>query len=151
MSTPITESIAENIKTAINAITITNEFNQDLTAMRKQWVDFDEVASESGRVLIMMDTEEKPDQSAGAAEWIQNYRLLAIVAETNPDNSIELKMQQARDDIRKKLMEDYTRDSNAADTILGPATPRYGARITAIEIEIGVRYRTQQDDPYTKV
>lgn len=151
MSTPITELITENIKAAINAITTANGFNQDLTAIRKRWVDFDDETLEDGKVLIMMDADEKPEQPAGAAAWIQNYRLLVMVAETNTENSIELKMQKVRDDIRKKLMEDYRRDSNASDTILGLATPRIGDRVTAIEIEIGVLYRTQQDDPYTKI
>jgi len=153
MNTPITEYIAEDIKTAINAITVTKGFNQTLTAQRKRWVDFDSETPEDGKVLIMQKEDEPLQNPVGYVAWSQKFLLLAIVTETglSESESIELKRSRVRDDIRKKLVEDTTRGGYAIDTINGPATPLDGSRITAIEIEINVQYRTLFEDPYTKV
>jgi hypothetical protein len=152
-TTPITEYIAENIKTAINAITVANGFNYNLSAQRKRWVDFDSETPEDGKVLIMAKEDEKPGQPVGCAEWIQKFLLLAIVTETglSESESIELKRSRIRDDIRKKLAEDFTRGGYAIETIHGAATPLDGSRITAIEIEVNIHYRTKFENPYTQV
>ncbi|MGA1979461.1 MAG: hypothetical protein ABSG99_02695 [Sedimentisphaerales bacterium] len=153
MSTPITEYIAENIKTAINAITSANGFNQDLVAIRRKRVDFYNVAPEDGKVLIMQAEDDKPGQTVGCAEWLQKYLIAAIVIDSDSaTDSIETKMAKVRDDIRKKLVEDTTRGGYAIDTINGPATPfDDGEGFTGIILEMDVHYRTQFADPYMKV
>ena len=152
MSTPITEYIAENIKDAINAITETNGFNQDLTAIRRKRTDFYDVAPEDGKVLIMQVEDEKPEQPVGVAEWLQKFLITAIVIDSDDvADSIETRTAEVRDDIRKKLVEDTTRGGYAIDTINGPAAPfDDGESFTGIVLEVDVHYRTQFADPYVK-
>ncbi|GAH76077.1 unnamed protein product [marine sediment metagenome] len=154
MATPITESIAENIKTAINLITTANGFNQDLSAIRRRRLDFSDCLPEDLKVLIIQTEDELPEQEAvGANEWLQVYFLEAFVIDSDTATaSIETRMSQVRDDIRKKLTEDTTRGGYAIDTILRAATPfDDGEGFTGIELEIAVHYRTQWNDPYTKI
>lgn len=152
MSTPITEYIAENIKTAINAITTAKGFNQDLVAIRRKRTDFYDVAPEDGKVLIMQVEDDKLINPVGVAEWSQKYLIITIVLDSDKaTDSIETRMSKARDDIRKKLVEDTTRGGYAIDTINGPATPfDDGEGFTGIILETDVHYRTQFEDPYTK-
>lgn len=152
MSTPITENIAENIKDAINEITIANEFNQDLVAIRRKRTDFKDVAPEDGKVLIMMVEDERLENPTGAAEWSQKFLLAALIIDSDGASaSIETRMAQVRDDIRKKLMEDFKRGNYAIDTINGPcAIFDNGEGFTGIVLETDVHYRTEYDDPYTK-
>lgn len=152
MSIPITESIAENIKIAIGEITIANGFNQDLTAIRRKRTDFHDVAPDDGKVLIMQTEDERLEQPVGFASWSQKFLITAIVLDSDDaTTSIETRTAKVRDDIRKKLTEDTTRDGNAIDTICGPAAPfDDGESFTGIVLEIDVHYRTKFDDPYTK-
>ncbi len=153
MSTPITEYIADNIKTAINAITFAAGFNQTLVAIRRNRVDFNDVAPEDGKVLIMQVEDEKSGQPVGCAEWVQKYLITAIVVDSDSaTDSIETKMAKVRDDIRKKLVEDTTRGGYAIDTINGPCTPfDDGEGFTGIILETDVQYRTSFSDPYTQI
>ena len=152
MSTPITEYIAENIKDAINAITETKGFNQDLTAIRRKRTDFQDVAPEDGKVLIIQGGDEKLGNPPGVASWSQKFLITAIVIDSDDaTTSIETRTAKVRDDIRKKLVEDTTRSGYAIDTINGPAVPfDDGESFTGIVLEMDVHYRTQFADPYTK-
>ena len=151
MSTPITEYIAENIKTAINAITVAAGFNQTLSAVRRRWVEFDSLTPENGKVLIQQKEDEPGKNPTGCAAWSQKFLLFAIVTDDeSSSDSIELKMARVRDDIRKKLLEDTTRGDYAIDTINGAATPLDGSRVTGIEMEVEVQYATQYENPYIK-
>jgi len=151
MSTPITEYIAENIKTAINAITVANTFNQTLVAIRRKRTDFYDVAPEDGKVLIMQVEDDKLINPVGLAAWSQKFLIAAIVIDSDSaTDSIETRMSKVRDDIRKKLVEDTTRAGYAIDTINGPATPfDDGEGFTGIILETDVQYRTLFADPYT--
>jgi len=152
MSTPITEYIAENIKDAINAITETNGFNQDLTAIRRKRTDFRNVAPEDRKVLIIQAEDERLENPASVASWSQKFLITAIVIDSDDAaDSIETRTAKVRDDIRKKLVEDTTRGGYAIDTINGPAAPfDDGESFTGIVLEVDVHYRTQFADPYTK-
>ena len=152
MSIPITEYIAENIKTAINEITIANGFNEDLVAIRRKRIDFQDVAPENGKVLIMQGEDERLQEPVGFAAWSQKYLIVAIVIDSDKaTDSIETRMSKVRDDIRKKLVEDATRGGYAVDTINGPATPfDDGEGFTGIVLETDVHYRTQFADPYVQ-
>lgn len=154
MATPITENIAENIKAAINLITTANGFNQNLSALRRRRLDFSDVMPEDLKVLIIQAEDEEPERKpVGANAWLQVYFLEAFVIDSDTATaSIETRMSNVRDDIRKKLTEDVTRGDNAVDTILRAATPfDDGEGFTGIELEIAVHYRTQWNDPYIKL
>lgn len=153
MSTPITEYIAENIKTAINAITIAGGFNQNLTAIRKKRVDFLREVPDDGKVSIMQAEDENLINPAGCARWSQKFLITAIVLDSDKaTDSIETRTSKVRDDIRKKLTEDTTRGGYADDTLVGPAVPLPdGESFTGIDLEFNVHYTTKFDDPYTKM
>ena len=152
MSTPITEYIAEEIKAAINAITIANGFNQDLIAIRRKRTDYRDVAPMDGTVLILQVEDERGEDPVGFAAWDQKFLIVAIVIDSDKaTDSIETRMSKVRDDIRKKLVEDVTRGGYATETKNGPATPfDDGEESTGIILETDVHYRTQFADPYTK-
>ncbi len=152
MSTPITETITENMKAVINEITIANSFNQDLVALRKKKTDFYDIPPEDGKVLIMQIEDETLTPELSIVNLIQNYLIIAVVLDTDKStDSIETKTSKVRDDIRKKLVEDVTRGGVAIDTMRGPATPfDDGEGLTGIILEIGVQYRTAFADPYTQ-
>ena len=152
MSTPITEYIAEDLKVAINAVTMANGFNQDLTAVRRSRTDLRNVPAGDGVVLIMQVEDEPLEEPVGVASWVQKYLISAIVLDSDDaSTSIETKMAKVRDDLRKKQVEDPTRGGYAIDTINGPATPfDDGEGFTGITLETEVHYRTQYADPYTK-
>lgn len=153
MSTPVIESIAIDIETAINAVTEANGFNQDLTAIRPARNDFKDVTPEDRKVLIWQGDEERPDDHAiDTQEWMQPFVLEAVVLDDdNASDSIDTRINQVRADIQKKLCEDVTRGGNAIDTILMPCGKfDDGEGFTGIAVNIIVHYRTNDDDPYTK-
>ena len=153
MATPISEYIAVNIETAINAITTGNGFNQDLVAVRRKRHDFATVTPEDLKVLILQAGEEEVEpEPVGAQEWIQIYELVALVIDSDTSSdSVETRMSKVRDDIRKKLLADHTRGGYAIDTVMRPATPfDDGEGFTGIIVEVAVYYRTDYDDPYTQ-
>jgi len=151
MSKPITEYIAENIETAINAITEANGFNQDLTAVRRKRIDFKDITPKDGLVAIMQAGDEKPEQPVSAADWIQKFFLAAFVIDSDKaSDSIETRWAKVRDDIRKKLNEDIRRGDYALDTIHIAAMPLDDDEFTGILMELDVYYRTQFADPYTQ-
>lgn len=153
MSTPVIEAIAVNIETAVNAITVANGFNQDLSAIRPKRVDFIDVAPKDLTVLIKQaDEEQAKAQAVTTQEWEQPFVIMAIVLDSDDAaTSIDTRINQVRADIQKKLMADPTRGGNAIDTIILPSAEfDDGEGFTGIAVRIAVKYRTQITDPYTK-
>ena len=153
MSVPIKELITLDIEAAINAITVANGFNQNLTAVRPRRNDFSDVSPVDGIVLIKQADEEKADNPAnGTEEWYQPYALMAIVLDSDTaTESIDTLLNTVAADIVKKLKEDPYRDSNAIDTITLPATEfNDGQGFSGVAVGVAVQYRTQENDPYTK-
>lgn len=151
MSEPIIEKITQDIESAINAITTTNGYNQNLTAVRPKRIDFLSTTWADGTVIIIQGTNEKL-QSGYINRWRQNYSLMAIVRKSDTvTTSIDAYENQVRSDIEKKLMSDIRRGTNAENTeCLGaiPFVTDDGAN-SGINIDISVDYRTKEDDPYT--
>jgi hypothetical protein len=153
MSTPILENISVNIKAAINAITIVNGFNQDLTAVRPMRNDFKDVMPKDGVVLIKQINTDKPDEQAySTVEWVQMYALMAIVLDGDDvSTTIDTRLNQVEADIQRKIREDPKRGNNAIDTILLPSVEFFDGRgFTGISVNIAVKYRVLEDNPYTK-
>ena len=152
MSTPITEYIAENIESAISAIKTINDFNQDLLARRRKRIDYENQSGPiSNDVIILQGEDEVLGEDVGVRTISQKFILSAIVLDSDSsEDSIETKMGQVRDDMRKKLVEDTSRGGYAIDTVIGAAIPfDDGEGFTGIALEIDVIYRTQYADPYT--
>ena len=106
MSTPIIESIAENIKTAVNLITVANGFNQTLTAVRPKRNDFYKTAWDDLTVLISQAEAEELEGGYGTKEWRQNFMLVCIVIDSDDATaSIDTRLNQVAADIFKKLLQ----------------------------------------------
>ena len=153
MSTPIIEYIVEDIKDAIDAITIANGFNQTLTAIRPKRSDFKDVTPKDGDVLIWQADElESAAESFGTEDWTQPFVLEAVVLDSDTsETSIDTRLNQVRADIQKKLREDITRGGYAYDTLLRPSAKfDDGEGFSGIAVLIEVRYRVREADPYTK-
>ena len=153
MSTPIIESIAEDIKDAINLITTGNGFNQTLTAIRPKRSDFLASAWDDLTVLVNQVEAEKPEGAIFATTWRQYFIIMAIVIDSDDaSTSIDTRLNQVAADIEKKLMEDATRGANAIDTEITAKTPFADdeTALTGIAIQVAVDYRTVMENPYTK-
>ena len=153
MSTPVIESIAADLKTSIEAITVLNGYNQTLTAVRMSRVAFDLAAAADKNVLIVQESAEVVEEKAIKSEtWDQSFALVALVID--PDGStasIDTRINQIASDIEKKLKATYTRGGYAIDTKMGTRQPFYdnGGRTTGVVVNIKIQYRTQYLDPYT--
>lgn len=157
MTTPILETISEDIKTAINAITVANGYNQTLIGYRPKREDYKDVMAEDLKVLIIQGDEDEIENTVsicGGKEWAQPYILMALVIDSDSATaSIDTRINQVRADIQKKLMIDPSRGGNAIDTILLPSAkiPENDKNWTGIMVNIIVRYRVKISDPYTKL
>jgi len=153
MTTPIIESIAENIKDAINLITTGNGFNQTLVAQRPKRSDFLNTAWDDLTVLVNQVDAEKPEGAIFATTWRQYFNITAIVIDSDDATaSIDTRLNQVSADIEKKLMADGTRGGNAIDTAIIVKIPFFDdeTAVTGIAVQVAVDYRTEIEDPYTK-
>jgi hypothetical protein len=152
-STPILESIAENIKTIVAGITIANGYQQDLVCLRPKRAFFLDAVTQDNTVILAQDAPAKVDASAfGCQEWIQPFSLVAILMDSDAATTpIDTRLNQVRSDIEKAILADTTHGGLAIDTIIEP--PAYFAenQMTGIEVKINVHYRTKYDDPYTQI
>jgi hypothetical protein len=80
------------------------------------------------------------------------YALMAIVLDGDDvTTTIDTRLNQVEADIQKKIREDPKRGNNAIDTILLPSVEFYdGKKFTGISVNIAVKYRVLEDNPYTK-
>ena len=154
MSTPVIESIAENIKTAINEITTEAGFNQTLSAVRPKRTDFLAESWDDLTVLIEQGQCEELSGGMNYKMWRQHFVLMAIVIDSDiATDSIDTRENQVRADIEKKFAVDINRGNLAINTDFHGAIPfkaEDGAN-SGIAIEISVDYRTLETDPYTGV
>ena len=154
MSTPIIESIAENIKDTINLITVANGFNQTLTAIRPKRNDFAKTGWDDLTVLISQVDAEELKGGYGCKEWRQNFTLSCIVIDSDTATaSIDTRLNQVASDIFKKLMVDTRRGALAIDTNIHGMLAFVDAQtaMSGILIDISVDYRTSESDPYTQM
>ena len=152
VSTPRIEYIAVNIAAAINAITVANEFNQTLVAVRPKRIDFSDVVPKNGRVLIAQIDQSPPaDQAIQTQEYLQEFLCAAIVKDSDTAvTSIDTRLNQVAADIEKKLKEDRTRGGYALNTVMAGSTKfDDGEAFTGIAVLVRVHYRTAWGDPYT--
>lgn len=153
MADPLVETIAKNIKAAVNLITTGNSFEQTLVAVRPTRFDFGDIVPVNGTVLIIQDDRFPADpEAAQTDEWMQPFNLQAFVLDSKgTTTSIDTRLNQVSSDIEKKLMEDDSRGGNAIDTILkGAVNFNHGQGHTGVTVLIDVHYRVKSDDPYTK-
>lgn len=158
MSTPVIESIAEDIRSTIAGVTVANGYNQDLTAVRPTSLEWrDGRSQKDGTVIIVQqDPEENEELSsagnAGLKAWDQPYALVAyVIASEASLPAIDTRINQVRSDLEKALTVDRTRGGRAIDTIVrAPEHFDQGPGATGIIVVIDVLYRTPENDPYTQ-
>lgn len=152
MANAIIEIIAQNIETSINAITQSNGFHEDLTAIRPKIIDFDKVTPIDRIVLIVQETQDKAEaQPIGSIEWLEPFAIVAFVinSETS-EEAIDIRRNRIRADIQKKLAEDIQRGGYAINTIFGGSNFfDDGEGFSGVMLEVIVHYRVKEDDPYT--
>ena len=156
MTTPVIENIAANIETTIDLITTGNGFNQTLIGHRTKRIDFADLTPENGTVLIV--TEDEEDRvyllgGYGVMEIGQNFALMAVVIDSDDASaSIETRIHQVDADIKKKLRADPSRGGYAIDTLIMPSVKiaEDNLSFSGITVNIKVKYRVKEDDPYTQ-
>lgn len=151
MTTPIVESIAENIRTTIDAIAEPT-YNQDLTAIRPRREDFANTSPVDGTCLIEQADEEDGEDAVGFEFWIQPFFIWAIVLDSDDaTTSIDTRINQVKCDIQKALMVDPTRGGFANRTILKPC-PKFddGEGFSGIAVRVDVEYFHIDTNPYSK-
>lgn len=153
MATPIIESIAENIKTSISAITTANGYNQNLTGIRPKRSDFNNAAWNNYDVIVSQVEAEEGQGGAFTKEWQQFFMLTCIVIDSDTETeSIDTNCNKVAADIEKKLLADITRGGLAIDTNVHAKVPFKDEQsaISGIAVQISVTYRTQENDPYNQ-
>ena len=152
MTTPIVESIADNVYDTVNLVTVANGFNQTLVAYRPKRTDFGDVVPIDGVVLVKQSDPEAVDGPLMLQSWIQPFALMAIVLDSDTaSTSIDTRLNQVRSDLEKKFQEDLTRGGYAYNTETLPSLFfSDGEGLTGVSVNIAVHYRTLIADPYTK-
>jgi len=109
---PVIENIAAFLEAAINEITVANEFNYTLSASRKKRYFFnDEVFDDLNVYLLQGRTEIKGQGLAATSVRTtkQEYLIWAVALQNDKsDETIDIKLNQIKADILKKLCEDPT-------------------------------------------
>jgi hypothetical protein len=148
---PQIEYIAENIKDAINAITVENGFNQTLVAKRprRNIFESDEFLPEDKKVVIMQGEDKAMDSPVGHKQWQQTFILTAFVIDSDDAAaSIDTRINQVKSDIEKKLKEDVYRNGYALDTDVEGSTFFDSEGFSGVEIKVLVDYRVSYGNPY---
>ena len=157
MSNPVLETIALNIQAAVAAITESAGFNQDLECVRPTRLAFEgDAAPKDGRVVLLqldptIDEENSLEANPPRTAWLQPFALVAfVINDDTTTTALDIRLNQVRSDIEKKLMADQTRGGNAIATYIA-APERFAADSgeTGIIVRADVLYRTEDDDPYT--
>jgi hypothetical protein len=154
MTTPIIESIAENLKTAIAGVTVANGYNQTLTPIRPKRNDFSDVSPIDGTALIWQENDEPVGNSAlTTTTFAQEFLIMCVVLDSDAATaSIDTRLNQVKSDIRKAIMIDPTRGGLAIDTQIGPSRKfDDGEGYTGIAVTCIVIYRTGILDPYFQI
>jgi hypothetical protein len=151
MSKPVIESIAENIETCINEITVANGFSQNLIAIRPRRLDFDGILLSDGKVTIWQGDHEAAAEPANmCSEWVVQFAVTALVIDSDEEtDSIDIRLNTVASDIIKKLAEDVTRGGFAIDTLFPSIAKIDTEENTGITVIAAVHYRTALNDPYT--
>ena len=152
MSTPIIELIAENVKTAINAVTEANGYNQNHTAVRPKKVDYASPWNDLTALVCQVEADVI-DGVQSCTSWRQYFLIVVMVVESDTATaSIDTRHNQIASDIEKQIMVDHTRGGNAVDTKIVEKMPfdPDDESPGGVAVKISVDYRTPVGNPYTK-
>ncbi len=165
MAEPINEQIVEDIVTAVNTVTMANDYKQDLAAKRPIRGNLEaESSAGNGTILVIQDSPEPPEKpytegNPPAQHWILPVYLAAYILAPDPDRSgaaaadsdpIDTRINRAEADLIKAIMADPTRGGLATDTKIA-AAERFNddANFTGVVLTLNVLYAVKETDPYT--
>lgn len=154
MSTPIVETIAEQIKTLVNGVTVLAGYNQTLTAVRPKRIHLEGDLNADNTVIIEQEDAVVEQDSNTEIVWCQSFSLQALVIDSDDATAaIGTRLNKIAADIIKQLFAgDNWKLSGNADGILVKGTQRFIAdpQLAGVAVNIDVIYRTAASDPYTK-
>ena len=154
MSTSVKESILANIKTALQAISIANGYNNDIAGGVQRYKQTGNDLAVLPTIIIIQGPEKK-DPKAGYDRTNVHLSVFILVwardAEGGADtdtvvNSLVL-------DIEKALMADESRGGNAVDTNVTDVEPLdsdEGQPFCGAILEVDIHFRHLVTDPATK-
>jgi hypothetical protein len=154
-SSTIKEKILENIKESIEAISITNGFNNDIESVQR-WKQAGNALVHIPAVIINMgpeSLEHRPGLVVSAKMTVMIDVWIRHDEEDNP-GATDTFLNSLFGDIQKKLMEDHTRGGYAVATrITGnmPFETSEGQSYAGITIEAEVEYRYTMSNPESQV
>jgi hypothetical protein len=151
----VRERILANIKTTLEGITIANGYNFNLTAETVQrWSMHGNKLVDLPAVIISPGNEEEKSLPNNFEECVLSVYLdVFFVTEENDAVSTDTYLNRLQGDIKKAILQDYTRGGEAIDTdVLGttPFETTEGQPYAGIIMELAIRYRHLRSDPTAK-
>lgn len=155
MSTPVIESIAQNVLAAISDITVANGYNQTLTATRPTRIGYslDNPPNDLDAYIRQNDPTKDDNSPLGVIDWTQPFQVDVFVIDSDSATTpIDTRLNAVIADIQKKIIADPTRGGLAINTTLDEPGLFYDAdtRWAGVIVEFTVRYRVNDTDPYTQ-
>ena len=159
MSVPIVEQIAVKIAALVDAVTIASGFNQDLTAVRPKRIHLGGDLNTDGTVFLVQEDAVIEADSNTHVIWRQGFSLGAVVIDSDDATTgIDIRLNQVRSDIEKKLMTGDNWELGGLGEILLKGSEKFvlesdfeGQTYWAgIEIKIDVLYEVNKTDPYSQ-
>lgn len=157
MTTPIIESIAANVETTLDGITVANGYNQTIVAYRPRRIDFSDTPPADLVALIIQTEAEFSDENRAQthAQWRQYFEVYVEVIDSDTaTTTIDTRCNQVAADIMKALMVDPRRgksDGSVIDTRIEGYSfidPENG-NISGVHVVFSVLYRTSITNPYS--
>jgi len=151
MSTPIVEQIAVKLLAAVDAITVANGYNQDLTGVRPKRIHLESDLNTDKAVIIEQEDANIEEDSTTHVIWRQGWTLQALVIDSDDATSpIDTRLNTIRSDIEKKLMSDGVWDLDGLGEILLKSAEKFISepQVAGIAVNIDVLYQVEKDDPY---
>ena len=153
MSTPVVESIAVKLEALVNAITVANGFNQDLTAVRPKRIHLEGDINDDGTVIIEQEDAVIEQDSTTHIIWRQGFTLQALVIDSDDATAaIDTRLNTVRSDIEKKLMSADNWELDGLGDIHLKSAEKFIAepQVAGIAVNIDVLYQVNLTDPYSQ-
>jgi len=151
MSTPIIEQIADKLVDYVNAITVANGYNQDLTAIRPKRLHLESDINRDRLVIIQQEEiADVETESTQTIIWQQPFAVQAIVVDSDDaTDPIDTRLNTVRSDIEKKLMSDECRTLGGLGQIYLAGATKFidDAANSGISVDVIVMYEVLTNDP----
>ena len=104
MSTPVVENIALALFDLIDAITVANGFNQDLSAHRPKRIFMDDDLNTDKNAFLLQGEGRVVVDASEVAHWVEGFVIQVLVIDSDDSTTaIDSRMNQISADIQKQL------------------------------------------------